>query len=62
MSRLVVDKSRLELARVLLADQYPNVVAITVQPFQLAGPTRAITAAAIRRIPVKIDVDLGSRT
>jgi hypothetical protein len=38
MGRLVAYESRLELARVMLADQDRDVVAIAAQPFQLTGP------------------------
>lgn len=37
MSRLVAYESRLELARILLADFDPSVVGIAAQPFQLVG-------------------------
>jgi hypothetical protein len=37
MGGLVAYESRLELARVMLADQDRDVVAIAAQPFQLAG-------------------------
>ena len=37
MGRLVAYESRLELVRVMLADQDRDVVAIAAQPFQLAG-------------------------
>jgi hypothetical protein len=37
VGRLVAYESRLELARIMLADFDPNVVAIAAQPFQLSG-------------------------
>jgi hypothetical protein len=40
MGRLVAYESRLELARVMLADQDRDVVAIAAQPFQLVGPDK----------------------
>src|SRR6266851_8578128 len=36
--RLVAYESRLELARIMLADFEPDVTAIAAQPFRLAGP------------------------
>jgi hypothetical protein len=38
MRQHVVYESRLELARIMLADQDPDVVAIAAQPFRMAGP------------------------
>jgi hypothetical protein len=38
VGRLVLYESRLELARIMLADQDPEVAAIAAQPFQLTGP------------------------
>lgn len=37
MSRLVAYESRLELARIILADFDPSVAGIAAQPFLLAG-------------------------
>jgi hypothetical protein len=45
VERLVVYESRLELARIVLADFDPDVVAIAAQPLQLVGPD----AGRIRR-------------
>ena len=45
VERLVVYESRLELARILLADFEPDVVGIAAQPLQLVGPD----AGRIRR-------------
>jgi len=39
VERLVVYESRLELARIMLADHDCEVVAIAAQPFQLIGPS-----------------------
>ena len=43
MGRLVAYESRLELARVMLADQDRDVVAIAAQPFQLIGSDKERT-------------------
>jgi hypothetical protein len=40
IERLVVYESRLELARIMLADHDPEVSAIAAQPFQLTGPDK----------------------
>jgi hypothetical protein len=41
MQRLVAYESRLELARILLADFTPEVIGIAAQPFRLVGPDQA---------------------
>lgn len=41
VERLVAYESRLELARIMLADFDPEVIAIAGQPFQLVGPDGA---------------------
>lgn len=38
MSRLVAYESRLELARIMLADYDPAVTGLAAQPFELTGP------------------------
>jgi hypothetical protein len=48
MRRMVVYESRLELARILLADHDPEVAAIAAQPFQLVGEDRG---RARRHVP-----------
>src|SRR5580698_9033796 len=42
MGGLVAYESRLELARLMLADRDRDVVAIAAQPFLLAGPDRSL--------------------
>src|SRR5579859_1658087 len=47
--RLVAYESRLELARIMLADFDPLVTAIAAQPFLLAGPRKGHLPALLRR-------------
>jgi hypothetical protein len=54
MGRLVAYESRLELARVMLADQHRDVVAIAAQPFWLAGSDEGRTR---RHVPDFLLVD-----
>jgi hypothetical protein len=46
--RMVAYESRLELARIMLADFDPSVVSIAAQPFQLSGPDGVLPAGMCR--------------